>query len=118
MAQVDGATGSDPGNIKAWKTSWLGLKAGDTAKALGLIGFADRSISITGVFSGCAVTLKGSNDGTNYFTLHDHFGTPISLVAPGLVGVSEITETIRPEIAGGDGATLVDVNLITRKTDT
>lgn len=100
----------DAGNYRQVK--WEGIANGDTIPALqvptteGAIG----SVQMTGTF-GAAVTLAGSNDGTNFVTLKDTAGNDISLTAAGLVDFSTAALYIKPVEAG---VTDVDVTVILR----
>lgn len=47
--------------------------------------FLDRCIQFTGTAGGATFAVEGSNDGTNYVTLHDAFGNALGAVVPGTV---------------------------------
>ena len=68
-----------------------------------------RCVSITGTFGGATVTLQGSNDGTNYFTLTDQQTVAISKTAAALEQVNELPLLVKPVVTGGDGTTDIDV---------
>jgi len=63
----------------------------DTAVAIqaGLSG--DKSVQSSG-----GVTIEGSNDGVNYFTLNDTGGLPLVFAGPGIKQILELTRFIRP----------------------
>jgi hypothetical protein len=67
----------------------------------------DRSVQVTGTFSTSTVTIQGSNDGTNWFTLNTPQGTAMNFTAAGLLAVQEHTRFIRPIVTGGTGTALV-----------
>lgn len=96
----------------AWMVFWDGLVKGDTGSPLEMPARADRSVQIIGTFDSATVTLKGSNDGTNYVTLDDNEGTAISLTSAGLVGVRDPVRYIRPEVSGSGGSADIDVYLL------
>ena len=68
-----------------------------------------RCVSITGTFGGATVTLQGSNDDTNYFTLTDQQTVAISKTAAALEQVNELPRFVKPVVTGGDGTTDIDV---------
>lgn len=70
----------------------------------------------TGTFGGATITMQGSNDGTNYFTLANVAGsTAASLTAAGGMQVIERPRFIRPNLTVvGAGATIV-VTLLLRR---
>ena len=93
----------DAGIITA---TWATMANGDTGAPVQFDAFQDRSFQITGTFgAGGSATLEGSNDGTNYFALHNPQGTVIALTAAGVVQVLEATLWIRPHVTAGDGTT-------------
>lgn len=75
-------------------------------------GWTDRSIQFTGNFSGCTCTLQGSNDGINYFTLHDPFGNLLSFTNAGLAAVTEICWWIQPVVQSGSISTAISAALV------
>ena len=77
----------------------------------------DRSIQAIGTFSAGTplLSLEGSNDGgTTWAILTDPQGVAITLTAVGLKQISEVTRHIRPNLAGGDGSTDIDVFVLVR----
>ena len=77
-------------------------------------GSADRSVQIGGTVGGATVTLKGSNDGSNWEILNDPQGTPISVSNTAIVGISEITRYVKPEVSGGSSPSVTVTMLIKR----
>lgn len=71
---------------------------------------AISSVQMTGTF-GAAVTLAGSNDGTNFVTLKDTGDTDISFTAAGAAEFSTAMKFIKPVEAG---VTDVDVTVTLR----
>jgi hypothetical protein len=95
---------------------WTGLVVNDTGSPFTLSQFADRSVQVSGTFgAGGLVVIEGSNDGTNYVTLNDPQGNPISITGPKIESISEIVLKIRPRISGGDGTTNININMLVRK---
>ncbi len=106
--------------IAGWNLQWGGgtaLGNGDTGTPVLLPGYADKSIQVTGTFgSGGSVTLEGSNDGVNYFTLTDPTGTAIAITAAGGKAITESTQYVRPHCTAGDGTTALVVTVFCRAT--
>lgn len=97
--------------------SWGNMSSGDVGEALEIY---SRVVSMTlqvvgnaGNFGDGALTLQGSNDGTNWNTLHDAFGNTIVLTASAMVLIAEYPRYIRPSLSGTT-ANGVDVNLVYR----
>lgn len=82
---------------------WEGLLNTDTGDVYEFTHFADRTVQVTGTFDG-AVTIQGSNDGTNYATLNDVFGIPLSFTAAGLRAIAECPKYVKPVVAAGTTA--------------
>jgi len=93
--------------------TWTALPASLAGPSVSGPGWTDRSVQVTGTFGvGATVTLQGSNDGTNWFTLHDPFANLLSFTAAGFAEVTEIALFMRPNVAGGDGTTSINVVLV------
>lgn len=87
-------------------STWAAMANGDSGTPVQLDAFADRSLQVTGTFGvGGSCTLEGSNDGVNYFALHNPQGTLIAQTAAGLVQILELTLWVRPRVTAGDGTT-------------
>jgi len=97
------------------KVAWSGVTEADTPLAVqGLSEHADRSVEISGSLGGATIALKGSNEGSEYFTLNDPLGTALSYTANGLNAILEYAEYIKPAITGGSGSS-VNVTLICKR---
>ena len=94
-----------------WVVTWESLAANETGDANEMPGSSDRSVTISGTLSGATVIVEGSNNGTDYFTLTDPQGNPISFTSTKLKAISEITAFTRPRINGGDGLTNVRIDI-------
>lgn len=94
------------------RVTWEALAAGDDGQAFAPLYQRDMSVQVTGTFGGATVTLEGSNDGTNWYTLNDPFGTALSFTAAGLEGITEHCWQYRPNITGGDGTVDIDVVMV------
>lgn len=101
---------------KAVHVKWDALKAGDTGSPFSLHGGPDRSIQVTGNFSGGANLIwEGSNDvleaSPSWFTLTDPQGNPLTFATGRLKQVTEYTRFVRPRVTGGDANASLIVNL-------
>ena len=99
-------------NGKGGKTAralWNGLVCGENGDAIDLDGFNDNTITVTGTFNSQTVTIQGSNDGTNWFTLTDHAGSNLAFTAAGMKLITEAPKSIRPSFSGSSGG---DVDII------
>src|SRR3569833_523900 len=97
--------------------TWAGLANGDTGQPILLLQFADRSFQVEGTFGASgACACEGSNDGSNFHALHDHFGASASLSSGGIAGISEVTAYVQPHVTAGDGTTALTVTMFLRRT--
>lgn len=96
--------------------SWSGLLNGDTANPVQVPLYADKSVSVEGTLGPATITIQGSIDGTNYYTLNDPQGNALTFVTATkrLEAVLENVAYIRPSLSGADGTTNAQVNLIAR----
>ncbi len=58
--------------------------------------------------------LKGSNDGTNFFTLKDMDGNDVSVTAEGAGSIRDLPLYIKPTSSGGGGTQSVTVLLFAK----
>lgn len=72
----------------------------------------DRTVQVVGTFDGCTVTIQGSLDGTNWFTLNDLQGTALTFTSARGEGVSEVVTFIRPLVSSAGAGTDIDVYLL------
>ena len=95
---------------------WSALTETDNdGEPLEMPGSNDRSIQFAGTFgSGGTILLEGSNDGTNWRTLNDPQGNPISKTAADLEAVMELTRYVRPRVSAGTGVNLTATMLVRR----
>lgn len=103
--------------------SWslIGTPTTDTCTPFENPRSADRSAQMFGAvgaagFNGATITMQGSNDGTNWFTLTDPLGNAIALTASGAKQITEISRYIRPSISAATTGTTpgVLVSLVAR----
>lgn len=92
---------------------WDGLAASGDVGAAVEVGQGDRSVQVTGAFSGSAACgFEGSNDdGVTWFTLNDYAGAAISFTAAGGSGVREVAQMVRPKLTAGSGGASIKAYL-------
>ena len=105
------------GNSDFMLVTWNGLALNDTGLPFVLSQYADRSVQVVGTFGvGGIVVIEGSNDNSNYATLNDPQGNPISFTLTNKIEtISEIVVAIRPKVTAGDGTTAVNISMLVRK---
>ena len=111
--------GLTSGSVKEFLTQWLNIPNGNTGTYFqitdSVAGASDRSIQFTGTWgAGGSVQLEGSNDGVNWFVLHDPFGNSLIFTANGFAAVTELPHNIRPNVTAGDGSTAINAYLFGR----
>ena len=99
MAAIPGIT-SYPYRHAA-KIVWASVTENDTFTA-SQIGqnYPDRGVTVQGTFGSATVLVKGSYDGTNYFTLHGQSGA-LSFTAAGSDIIVENTPYLQCTHSGG-----------------
>jgi hypothetical protein len=108
MAIVELAPSGDVLGVQVTDTN---LAAGDQTAPLTL-GKVYGTLQAVGVAStfGDDLTLQGSLDGTNYFTLKDVFGNDATLSGDGLIDFGTVAPFIRA-VLGGSASTSVEVRI-------
>jgi hypothetical protein len=78
--------------------------------------WSDRTWQAQGTWGGATLTIQGSNDGTNWFTLYNAAtGVPITFTANGGATPIELPLYMRPNLTtAGSGAT-VTVTMLARR---
>lgn len=106
--------GSGDGSTKL--ATYTGLAETDTTPAaIEMPEWADRSVQITGTFNAGTVLIEGSNDGSNWSTLNDTQGNPLSFTATKIEQVLEAVQFMRPRVSAGAGVS-VTVSIMARRT--
>ncbi len=77
---------------------------------------SDKCVQLTGTFTATTMLIEGSNDGTNYATLTDPQGNPLSFTAAGIEQILENPRYVRPRASASGGSTDVTVTIVARKT--
>jgi len=76
--------------------------------------FADKTVQVIGTFDTATITIQGSNDNTNWFTLTELDGTALVWTAAYGAAISESPWYIRPLVSSVGGSTDLDVLLLVR----
>lgn len=79
--------------------------------------WADRTVQMFGTWDTCTVTMQGSNDGTNWFTLTDPQGYNVAFTASGGKAILEGPLWMRPLLSSAGGTSDVDVLLLIRRNN-
>lgn len=93
---------------------WAALASSENGETWDCGQFGDKTITVTGTFDTATITLLGSNDGTNWFTIQDFLGTNITFTASGMRTLGNSPRYIRPSAGAGAGSVNVDVIIIAR----
>ena len=102
--------GSGDGSLV--KATWVFATEADTASAIVLPEFADKSVQVFGTFGTVHIAMHGSNDaGTTFAALNDPSGTVIDIAAAKIKAILENTEQIKPVVTAGTGGPLTVVML-------
>ncbi len=104
MAAIQGKTLHN--ERKAVTLTWTSVTEADTFTA-SQIGskYPDRVVAVTGTFGGATVLIKGSIDGTTYFTCHGQTGL-LSFTADGGDVIIENYPYLQATHSGGTGETV------------
>jgi hypothetical protein len=76
--------------------------SGDVGTAMGHAEYSYRTYIVTGDFASAgAVTLEGSNDGTNWVPLTNRQGTPMAFTSAGMNTSQDMPMFARPRMTAG-----------------
>jgi hypothetical protein len=103
------------GNHKSFVARWPNAVLGDSFAALDFSQYTDKSVQVSGAFDAATCVLEGSNNGTDYFPLHDYQGATLSFGAGGLKPVAEACRFVRPLLTGGGALTSLTVSLFLKE---
>lgn len=99
------------GNVVVIYTWTALVQLDDTGAPVSGPGWADRSFQVEGTFgAGGTVVIEGSNDGTNYRTLNDPYGNPMSITSPGLYQLTQDSLFVRPRLSVADDTSSITVS--------
>lgn len=96
------------------KVLWETMDGGDVGRAFDLQEYNDNTVTVTGTFDSNTLTMQGSNDGTNWFTLTDNVGLDVALTAAGGALIAEAPRYIRPSLSSGASSD-IDVIVLLRR---
>ena len=118
MAWTISSTAIGDGDGSSRLLAWTGGATADgAATAVELPEWADNCVQIIGTIGGATIVIEGSNDGTNFDTLNNAQGSPLSFTGITPTPVKQIVERpryIRPKITGG-AASGIGVYLLMRR---
>lgn len=93
--------------------TWTGLANGNTGDSISCARWSDKTVQVGGTFgAGGSVTMQGSNDGTNWATLHNAQGNAITATTATMELIAENPRYIRPNVTAGDGTTAMSVIIL------
>jgi threonine synthase len=96
-------------------TTWAAIPNGNTGQPQNATMYNDKCIQVTGTFGAAGtIGIEGSNDGINFFPLHDPSSAALTFTAAGLKEILENPVFVRPGLAAGDGTTALTVILCQR----
>jgi hypothetical protein len=97
------------------RITWTGIPGSDTGTAMIPMGVGSlaASVAVTGTFGTATVTIQGSNDNSNWFTLKDIYGANLTFTAAGLADFSTAVGYVRPSVSSG-GVPAVNVDIVLR----
>jgi len=106
--------GERDGSVVLW--TWALATANVDGFPLEWSEWADRTFTASGTWGGATLSIEGSNDGTNFFTLSNAAGgTAATFTADGCKTIIETPRWARPKLTtAGSGAT-VTVTLCARR---
>lgn len=100
------------------KQSWSQIPNGNQTNPLTAPQLADKSVAVNmnpaGAGGSCSIT--GSDNGVDYFIMHDINGVALTFTADGIKQIAENPLHIRAEVTAGDASTRVDVDIISKGT--
>jgi len=99
---------------KTAEVKWETVSGSDTGDWFPLEDFNDNTVHVTGTFDSNTLTVQGSNDKTNAFTLTDNNGLAVAFTAAGGKFIAEAPKFIRLSSSSGASADL-DVIIKLRK---
>lgn len=91
---------------------WENLGQGDQGNGVLLGSLSDKTVQVTGDFSGVAIlNMEGSMDNATWAPLTDAQGTAIAFGSAGMEIILENPLYVRPNVGAGDGSTDIDVRV-------
>lgn len=88
------------------RITWPDLNGGDTGVPYIVSGYPDKSIQANGTFNSLTLSIKGTNDDSNYDTLNDPSQNALTFTSAKTEQVLENTYKIMPSVSAGSGAAI------------
>lgn len=96
--------------------SWALTTANTDGSPVEWTQWADRCFTAFGTWGGATLTIQGSNDGTNWFTLSNAAGaTGATFTADGGKSIIELPRYVRPNLTTPGAGATVSVQLLARR---
>lgn len=96
-----------PLNNQTMQAVWLAVTENDTGLGALMAEWPDRTVQVVGDFtSSGAITMEGSNDGTNWGTLNDFEGDALVITSAAPRLIAENTAYIRPRATAGSSVAM------------
>ena len=96
------------------KLLWETIDGSDTGQPFDLQEYNDNTVTVTGTFDSNTLTMQGSNDGANWFTLTDNNGLSVTFTAAGGAYIVPAPRYIRPSLGAGASSD-IDVFVLLRR---
>ena len=119
MAIIDPVVLEGRGNrdfLGCVRLQYRDVKAGDTCAPIKIARYSDRSVQVSGTYSGATVAIQGTcEEDTNYATMTVD-GTTELTFSSGVKSkfIMEATAYTKPVVTAGDGSTSVTITFMCR----
>lgn len=81
---------------------WEAMNGTDVGQGLRLKDYKDNTVTVTGTFDSNTLTMQGSNDNINWFTVTSLAGLDVTFAAvEGISSIAEAPTYIRPFLGAG-----------------
>lgn len=115
MATINATLDYPAGDRSVVRITWPALANGDVGAPVTLPNWADRTVQVAGTFgAGGSVSVRGSNDGTNFVALSDPQGNALTFSSGAIKLCTEVPWMMRPQVTAGDGTTAITVTAVVR----
>lgn len=94
----------------AVKIEWTGLTQDDEGSPCTAIRYRDKSVGVFGTFDTATVTIEGSMNGSDWVTLKNPLGDPLTFSSEGIEAILENPLFIRPVV--DDSGTSADLTVV------
>lgn len=98
--------------------TWALTSSNTDGQLVSSVEWADRTWQAAGTWGGATLTLQGSNDGTNWFTLANAAGgAAATLTANGGMATVELPRYVRPNLTTAGTGAAVTVTALMRRAN-